>query len=372
MESSIVSPVQYSGWTCSELVEARFDRQWLVDHLILAGQPLIVAGAKKTLKTSLLIDLALSLATSKPFLGTFPVAASRRVGLMTGESGLETIRETIVRIASAKGVNAGTVDGLVVTEDLPTLGDAEHAAALTEWLTRHQLDMLIVDPAYMCLASSDAGAAGNLFIIGPRLRELTTICRQSGVTMALCHHTKRNGVDQGRPAELEDIAWAGFQEFARQWLLLARRDQYQPGTGSHRLWLSAGGSAGHGGQWGLDIEEGTRGPGESRFWQVEIRDVGAVERSDATSRERKKNVAAIQRQAGRLVVHRERLLEALGQFPEGETQHVLKQLAGLNSAAAKATLDDLVKAGSVVTCEIIKTGRKKPFAGYRLVNSLSP
>jgi len=267
---------RYRTKSCADLVATEFETRWLVDYLIIEGQPLIVAGGKKTLKTSLLIDLALSLVWPCKFLSRFWVPEAQQVGLMTGESGLETVRETILRVADSKGIDPAGISGLVITEDVPVFGDGAHVEAMRRWILDHELSVVIIDPAYMCLSDGDAGSAGNLFIVGQRLRSITTVCRDCGVTLILAHHTRRNGVDPHQPGELEDIAWAGFQEFARQWLLLARREKYQPGTGSHRLWLSAGGSAGHGGQWGLDVEEGIRGPDTTRHWDVTVRDVDEI------------------------------------------------------------------------------------------------
>ncbi|MCA8997350.1 MAG: hypothetical protein KDA80_10190, partial [Planctomycetaceae bacterium] len=75
------------------------------------------------------------------------------------------------------------------------------------------------------------------------------------------------------------IAWTAFrtnrpwrQEFFRQWMILNRREQYEPGSGMHRLWFSTGGSAGHSSLIGLDIFEGIFDPQgtQPRGWDVNV------------------------------------------------------------------------------------------------------
>ena len=135
---------------------------------------------------------------------------------------------------------------------LPQLEDSKHLDALERMIEEKRCEVLVVDPLYLCMSGADAA---NLFVQGSLLRRVSEICQRHGVALVLCHHTRKRGKarNQGEfdAPELDDLAWAGFAEFARQWLLLGRREPYEPGTGEHRLWLSVGGSAGHGGLWAL-------------------------------------------------------------------------------------------------------------------------
>jgi hypothetical protein len=340
----------------------------LIDGLLVRGQPGIIAGPKKTLKTNLSIDLALSLAEGGLFLGRFNVPAAVRVGVMSGESGAATIQETALRIAAAKGRPLAEYEKAIWCFDVPQLGHAEHMTALENFIAEHQLEVLILDPTYlMMLGLGDD--AGNLFVVGRFLKALGELAQSTGCTPLLCHHLRKTRAEPYEPPELEEIAWAGFQEFVRQWMLLGRRKRYNPADGGHHeLWLSVGGSAGHCGLWALNVDEGTREDVGGRRWSVEVLAAheAYTERAEAEANEAEQR--KLRRQQQQAQKAREAVLAALVQFPLGETAYVIREAAGINSRRFAAIIQDLVADQIVEECVISKPNGRH-YRGYRLAGA---
>ena len=350
------APIDYAPVTCAELMVANLQIVQLVKDLIVACQPMIVSGPKKSLKTSLLIALALSLATGILFLEKFSVHHAVTVCIMTGESGLATIKEIIARIAATMEIDPYKITNLFISEQLPQFASEEHIQAVDALLKSREIKVLVIDPAYMCIDGNDAG---NLFIQGAQLRTISAVCRLNDCTMILAHHSKKNLVQPYAPPELEDIAWSGFQEFARQWLLINRRERYIPGTGSHKLWLSAGGSAGHGGLWGLDIEEGSF---PDRFWNVHIIPYADVKQSNQEGRQ-KARADALQTQ---IDDDRKLIVQAAVKYPVGESKSIIRNGTGLNSNRFNRAFATLLDDSTILSIPILKGNHKTPRDGYKL------
>lgn len=55
--------------TCADLDSGNYEITYLIDGTLVKDQPCILAGGKKTGKTTIAIDLAVSLATGQPLRG---------------------------------------------------------------------------------------------------------------------------------------------------------------------------------------------------------------------------------------------------------------------------------------------------------------
>jgi hypothetical protein len=336
-----------------ELDASNYEEEYLIEGCLVKGQPGMIAGPQKGLKTSILMDMIISLGTGSPFLGRIPVLQTCRAVFLTGESGIATLRRTARRVCAAKGITMPEKD-LWITEFLPWLTDKKHLDGIARMIEEHNLGLIVIDPLYLCMDGIDAG---NLFVQGSKLRGISRICRERGVTLLLAHHTRKQGKMRNsssyEPRELDDISWSGFGEFVRQWFLIGRREPFVPGTGEHRLWLSVGGSAGHSMLWAVDVDEA---PVDNRptAWKVTL----------STP-----NEARTEKKEGTIY---EKLLVAAKNFPGGETKSILLAAAGVpRNAATQLIFDSMVEKGVLVECKV-KKGRNT-WPGFKLaeVNNAS-
>jgi len=268
--------------------------------------------------------------------------------MFSGESGLATLKQTCERIATSKGLAFDALGGFVLSGTLPALSDASALERLRATVRVHSADVLILDPAYLCMATD--GRESSMFRMGEILGSINRLCLDLKLTFVLVHHSK-TPEDRFPVPQLRDIAWAGFKEFARQWLLIGRRCRYQIGTGKHHLWLHAGGSAGHSSLWSLDVDEGS--PPDR--WGVQLNQVSAAD-SDTRKNSRK--------QSARGATAATRIIEALEQFEQGATERQIREAAKLSGSSFKAAIQHLSESGCVAQCSVTREGRE--YSGWEL------
>lgn len=333
--------------TTEELASTDYTVEELIKGVIVKGQPGVILGAHKTLKTSIGMALAYALATGRPFLDKFETLGQHRVVFFSGESGLGTLKETLGRICEAGMVEMYEVQNLIVSDTIPQIANIAHIDELRRIFTEKQTQVVIVDPLYLALDSD--GREGSIFAMGKMLLLLSKLCQELGITLLLCHHLKRgNGETKGH-ADLADASWAGCAEFARQWIVLNRRTKYEPGSGTHELWMNVGGSAGMNGLYAVTVDEGV-GIGK-RHWSVAVEYASEIREREEQEQE-SRDAERRQRVVDGHVV---KLKAALNDFPEGETASALATAAGLNAADFREAFGVLKARGEVEACQVKKS-----------------
>jgi hypothetical protein len=273
-----------------EFATAQYKLEWLVEGILVRKQPVVWGGPKKSLKTNTLVDFALALGTPRHgrFLGRFDVPKPCRVAIFSGESGEHTLQETALRIAKARGLDLAHAD-VHWCFALPRVAIPTDLEELRKLIQEEGLEVLIVDPLYLSLLGGGATVeTTNLYSVGPALLDFARACLDLGCTPVLAHHARKGREKDQRwqPLDLDDLAFAGISEFARQWVLINRRTPYQEGTGHHELWLRVGGSVGFSGLYGVDIDEAeVNSLFGGRVWQVAVHKVDDVRRDQAERKE---------------------------------------------------------------------------------------
>jgi replicative DNA helicase len=360
-----------------EFAKAEFKLDWLIPGVLVEGQPCIVGGPSKAMKTSVMTDLAVSLGTGAgtQFLGHFAVKKpGRRVGFLSCESGGATLQETFMRVCKARQVEFAQCNVYPECVRIPKLGDPKELRNLAHWTKDLGFEVLIIDPVYLCLLAGNPKIdPHNLFQMGQALSDVGGAILEAGATPILVHHTVKHlqrGDREGQfePITREDLAMTGFAEYMRQWLLLNRRSRFEEGSGKHELWLGVGGSVGFSGTWAVDIHEGV--PNEDlkgRTWETRV--TARSKHQAEIAREK-----AIQKESAEQAKERDdeqQLIQTFKHYPDGESRTVLVGEAGLKGKKSlNAIWDRLVRASIICPTQVTKGGGRgnRAYPGWKLTD----
>ncbi len=259
------------------LAKKNIQHRWLIEGILAAGQTAVIGGPQKCHKTSIAIDMALSLGMGKPFLNRFPVPRRHRVALFSGESGQESINDTIRRICLSKRIKFEECRNNFWQFQLPKFSCDKSLSHLETAIQREEIEVVFIDPLYLCLNGDGRTISpSNVYEIGPALQNMATAVMKAGATPVLVHHTTKTAAKAAKtssvkPPSLDDLAYAGIGEFSRQWFILRPLQEFDSTTGTSKYLFAVAGSAGHAMTRELTIVEGKMQTDFSgRKWSVSV------------------------------------------------------------------------------------------------------
>lgn len=252
----------------NELRQHAGSLKWLVEDIFVQGQFAGIVGAFKTMKSSISLDMAVSLASGTPFLGRFAIPEKKRVLMYSGEIGLPTALIKLDAICQSKNIELDELEGAWLCPVVPLVKSVNQRKQLNDDLNAHRADVVIIDPWFAAASGADAS---QLIQISDLIGQALAVCNKNNVQLIINHHCHRN-LPEGEPLGLSAISGAGVAENLRQWMILSHASPYQLGVAN--LWLSCGGSAGQCGMYRATIDEGIV-DGEimnNRRWDVVVSD----------------------------------------------------------------------------------------------------
>lgn len=175
--------------------------EFMVEGFLQVASVGICAGEPKTMKSTLMLDMAVSVASGKPFLGIYKVKPNP-VLYIQEENSEADIKRRFLRISYNRRVLVTTSIGF---EPLPVplyimnnrginLQDKADREFIDKAVEEQGIKLLILDPWYMMCGNLNENDAGE---VGQILKYLSTLRNRFGCTVILVHHFKKGDASRG-------------------------------------------------------------------------------------------------------------------------------------------------------------------------------
>lgn len=165
------------------------ERRFLIDELWGEQAVGIVGGEPKCCKSFLALDLAVAVASGRPALRRYAVTRPGPVLLYAAEDALHVVRERLVGICAAAGVELDTLMLHVITAPSLRLDHEPDRIALRETVARLRPRLLVLDP-FVRLHRKNENAADE---VAPLLAYLRELQREHASAVLLVHHARKGG-----------------------------------------------------------------------------------------------------------------------------------------------------------------------------------
>lgn len=187
---------------------------WLVESIWGRAAHGVWAGDYKTYKSTLLMDLAVSVASGRPFLNSFPVHRTGPVYYIQEENSHAFMHDRLHRIVQSKGLGNIVIPNGRRTSPLMEFGhdldfhlsnlsgfdltNSAHLMGLDLWAKDHRPALIILDPLYRLAPGADENSAVEM---SPLLSALADISAQNDCALILAHHYNKPSTEkQGQRA----------------------------------------------------------------------------------------------------------------------------------------------------------------------------
>ncbi|WP_428305594.1 AAA family ATPase [Lacipirellula sp.] len=347
--------------TLAEFIRLDHRQNFLIDGVVTEAQPGVWSAKSKSLKTTTAVAASIALATGRPFLGQYEVPEPQPCGIISAESGGATLSESYERICADMGVWPSAIDNLHISTEMPLLTTPEGRDQLERWIEKYGLRAVWIDPTYQAFAGVDDT---QLMQMALHLLPLSKIVDRQRCSIIAVHHNKKTprAGDYYAEPTMDDIQGSGFQQWARFFVMLGRRREWEPTTGQHWLWFRTEGSAGFGSRYHLNLTEGRRSDPGGRIWQLQLCDPQEnveLEQAEATAT----------KESNKLSNERAAVCAVLVQYPDGLSWTKALRLSGVSERRWKVVRETMLDEGDVEECQVVLGNRKTPVDGIKLTST---
>ena len=170
-----------------ELDEEPAEQRWLLEGLWARSAIGLIGGAPKCCKTWLGLDMAVSVASGTPALGTFACQAPGSALVYLAEDGLPQVRARIEGLCLQRGRDIGSLDLQVITAPLLRLDLAADQERLARTIEALRPRVLLLDPLVRLHRLDENSAAEISGLLG----YIRGLQRRFDLAVILVHHASK-------------------------------------------------------------------------------------------------------------------------------------------------------------------------------------